>query len=81
MAHASNIKDKAHKWLGQISSVSDNSDHFKLYFLVAEPGNLELSESYENARSILKKIPSETVFYTEDESGKLAEHLEVIGGQ
>ena len=81
LAHASSIKDKAHKWLGQISSVSDKSDHFKLYFLVAEPSNLELSESYRNARSILEKIPSETVFYTEDESAKLADQLEVIAGQ
>ena len=79
--HSNSIKDKAHKWLGQISSVIDQSDKFKLYFLVAKPGNPELMDSYENARSILDKIPSEKAFYTEEESGDLAEQLEAVARQ
>lgn len=81
LMHATSIKDKAHKWLGQISSVKDQSDKFKLYFLVAQPGNPELMDSYENARSILDKIPSEKAFYTEEESGDLAEQLEAVARQ
>lgn len=81
LMHSGSIKDKAHKWLGQISSVKDQSDKFKLYFLVAEPSNPALMGSYQSARSILEKIPSEKAFYTEAESGQLAEQLEAVARQ
>lgn len=78
LMHSSSIKEKAHKWLGQISSVSEQADQFMLYFLVAEPSRPELMDSYENAKTILEKVPSENVIFTEEESGALVEQLGAV---
>src|SRR5690606_21023022 len=34
LAQADSIRDKAHKWLGHISSVQDASESFKVYLLL-----------------------------------------------
>lgn len=49
------IKEKAHKWLGQVSSVAMASDEFKVYYLVGEPSHSALRPAFDAAMSILKK--------------------------
>ena len=78
LVQSSSIKEKAHKWLGQISSVSEKADQFMLYFLVAEPSKPELKDSYEKAVAILEKVPSRNIVYTESESKKLVKDLEAV---
>jgi len=56
LALAESIKDKAHRWLGQITSVQ-KAEPFRVYFLVGAPQAPELRESYENALKILAKVP------------------------
>ncbi len=56
LALAESIKDKAHRWLGQIASVQ-NAERFHVHFLVGAPQTPELRESYENALKILAKVP------------------------
>jgi hypothetical protein len=53
------IKRKAHEWLGQIQSVKDTSERFKLYLLLGEPQQEDLKPAFENAISILGKVPVE----------------------
>jgi len=61
LASDTSIKDKAHRWLGQLSSVKNSQDKFKVYFLVGKPANSDLHRAYEKAVSILKKAPSSSV--------------------
>jgi hypothetical protein len=55
LASAESIKEKAHKWLGQVSSVADASDPFKVYYLVGGPSSPSLRPAFDAAISILKK--------------------------
>lgn len=69
------IKDKAHKWLGQITSVTDSSDKFKVYLVLAKPSQPNLVGAFEKAVSILKKAPVENEVYVEGDMDVLVEKL------
>jgi hypothetical protein len=75
LALADSIKDKAHRWLGQITSVKNADDRFRVYFLVGAPQSPALRESYENALRILAKVPVEHSIVTEDEAHQFAVQL------
>lgn len=64
----SSIKEKAHRWLGQVSSIKDSREDFRVYFLVGKPTDLGLNEAYEKAVSILRKAPASEVI--EEESAE-----------
>ena len=76
LSSPASIKDKAHKWLGQLSSVSDTRDKFKVYFLVGEPSQSDLTDAALSAVNILKKSTMTGVVFTEHETEKLAELIE-----
>jgi len=65
LASDSSIKEKAHRWLGQVSSIKDSREGFRVYFLVGKPADAELSGAYEKAVSILRKAPSSQVIEEE----------------
>ncbi len=67
------FKDKAHRWLGQLSSIKNAEDEFKVYLLVSPPSEAELNPAFTKALSILKKIPVESEIYLESDAPKLAE--------
>lgn len=75
LASADSIREKAHKWLGQLTSVSKSSEDFKLYFLVGEPSLAELRPAFESAISILGKSTVEQEVVPESEAGALSERL------
>jgi hypothetical protein len=75
LALADSIKDKAHRWLGQITSVTSASERFRIYFLVGAPREPSLRESYENALRILAKVPVDHTIVTEDEAPQFADRL------
>ncbi len=75
LASADSIREKAHKWLGQLTSVSKASENFKLYFLVGEPSLAELRPAFESAISILGKSTVEQEVVPESEAGALSERL------
>jgi hypothetical protein len=54
------IREKAHKWLGRISSVAESKETFRLYFLVGQPQEEVLLQAFESAISILNKVPVAT---------------------
>jgi Protein of unknown function (DUF3037) len=76
LSSPASIKDKAHKWLGQLSSVSDTKDKFKVYFLVGEPSQSDLTDAAQSAVNILKKSDMTGVVFTEHETERLAELIE-----
>lgn len=72
LAQAESIRDKAHKWLGQIMSVKDAGEKFKLYLLLGQPFRPELRAAYNGAVSILRKIPVENEIVHEDEAAEFS---------
>ena len=70
------FKDKAHRWLGQLSSIQDSTDAFKVYLLVSPPSEPELQPAFNKALSILKKIPVQSEIYLEHDAYILAEEIQ-----
>ncbi len=77
LASADSIREKAHKWLGQLTSVANSGEGFKLYFLVGEPAQADLRPAFESALSILGKSMVEQEVVPETEAGELSERLAV----
>jgi Protein of unknown function (DUF3037) len=75
MAAAETIKDKAHKLLGQITSVHGATDQIRLYMLVARPDDETLMPAFESALSILHKMPCDKEIVQEDQHAALADRL------
>lgn len=58
LANADTIRDKAHRWLGRITSVtSAGAKPFHVYFLVGRPQDDQLEPAYKSALSILGRMP------------------------
>lgn len=68
LASDSSIREKAHRWLGQVSSVQNAPEAFQVFFLVGKPSDAALKGSYERAVSILGKAPKSTVIEEESAS-------------
>lgn len=51
------IKDKAHSWLGRVTSIKDSEDKFRVYFLVGEPQLEGSKRAFEQALNVLHKTP------------------------
>lgn len=75
LALAESIKDKAHRWLGQITSLQKADERFRVYFLVGAPQAPELRESYEKALTILGKVPVGHEIVPEDDAAGFAGRL------
>lgn len=69
------IKDKAHRWLGRITSVAGADEKFHLYLLVGQPREEQLRPAFESALSILGKIPVPTEIVREEDSEHLSEQI------
>jgi hypothetical protein len=74
LASDTSIKEKAHRWLGQISSIRSSSEGFHVYFLVGKPVDVSLKEAYEKAVSILRKAPDSEVV-EEDQAEAFSESV------
>jgi hypothetical protein len=67
------ITDKAHMWLGQVTSIKAASDQFKVYFLLGEPQQDKLKPAFEKAVSILRKMPVEKEIVREQNAAEFTE--------
>lgn len=75
LASPETIREKAHRWLGQLTSVAQAAEPFKLYFLVGRPSQDELMPAFASALSILGKAPVSREVFDESEVQALSEHL------
>jgi len=57
LASEDTIKDKARRWVGQLTTVSKNSEEFKPHFIVGKPSSEDLMPAYKAALKILKASP------------------------
>ncbi len=69
------IVQKAHRWLGQITSVRDSREPFKLYMLLGEPQSAKLRTTFTKAQNILNKMPGDKEFVREDQSAAFAQEV------
>lgn len=77
LADADNIYSKAHRWLGQLTSLShDNAEPFQPHFIVGAPSDRHLAPAYERAIRILQKAPLEVEVYEETEIDRLVDQIE-----
>lgn len=72
---ADGIREKAHRWFGQIASLRDAADPFKVYLLVGAPQQEQLRPAFVNAISILRRIPGETEIVLEQDAPALAARI------
>jgi len=75
LSSADSIKDKDHRWLGRITSIANAEEKFRLYLLVGQPQDEELSAAFDSALSILGKIPVEKVIVREEQGDELSERI------
>lgn len=75
LAAADSIKDKAHRWLGQLASVQGAADSFKVYLLVGAPQQENLQPAFQSAMSILRKIPGDKEIVLEQDALDLATRI------
>lgn len=76
LAGSESIRDKAHRWLGQMASLKDAPEQFKVYLLVGGPQQDELRPAFANAMSILGKIPGDKEIVLEKDAPQLAAWIE-----
>jgi hypothetical protein len=76
LAASESIRDKAHRWLGQMASLQGATDQFKVYLLVGGPQQDELRPAFANAMSILGKIPGDKEIVLEQDAPQLAARIE-----
>lgn len=82
LASADRIKEKAHKWLGQVTSVEQSAEDFKVYYLVGKPTDATLEPAFDAALKVLRKSPKAVEIYTESEAVELSERLmQAVGHQ
>ncbi len=77
LADADGIYKKAHRWLGQLTSVVPSaSEAFRAHFIVGAPENNDLRPAYERALRILRKAPNNVDVYEETEIDALVDKIE-----
>ena len=69
------IRDKAHRWLGQIISVQNAVDEFKVYLLLGEPQQDELRRATDRAVSILEKLPVDKEIIRETQADQFSKNF------
>lgn len=75
LASPGSMKEKAHRWLGQITSVREGqTEPFKVFFLLGKPNDEGLMPAYEQARHILMKAP-DTEVVDESEAEAFSERV------
>jgi len=72
---ADGIREKAHRWIGQLVSVKDAKDPFKVYFLLGEPQQQGLRPAFEKAVSILQRLPLDKEVIQEDRAAAFSERF------
>lgn len=75
LAAADSIREKAHKWFGQLASVQGAADPFKVYLLVGAPQQENLQPAFQRAMSMLQRIPGEKEIVLEEDALGLAARI------
>ena len=69
------IVEKANRWLGRATSLSESKEKFKIHVLLGEPHETNLRSAFTKAQNILHKMPGNPEFIRESEAESFAEDL------
>lgn len=69
------IKDKAHSWLGRMTSIRDTQEKFRVYYLVGEPQHEASRRAFDQALNVLHKTPVPHEIVREHEAASFAESM------
>ena len=75
LVEETSILDKANRWLGRISCLSESKERFRTYFLLGEPRREAMRHTFTKAQNILHKIPGDKDFIRESERDSFAIEL------
>jgi len=75
LSSADSIREKAHRWLGQLVSVKEAHENFKVYLLLGEPQQEALRSAFDKAVSILRRLPVENEVIREANAGEFSERF------
>lgn len=70
LVRGDSIRDKAHKILGELTSVRDAQEPLKIYLLVGKPQTAGMGDAYEKALGILDKAPTEKEIIREEDASQ-----------
>lgn len=76
MVDGGSIVEKANRWVGRATSLSDSSESFHIHLLLGEPQDTRLSDTFVKAQNILGKMPGNKELVLESEAEAFAEELE-----
>jgi len=77
LADAGSIREKASRWVGRATSLSDSLEPFKLILLLGEPADPKLGDAFLKAKDLLAaKIPGESQLVREQDAERFAEEIE-----
>ena len=69
------IREKAHRWVGQLWSVRDAKEDFKVYLLLGEPQQTDLKPAFDRAVRLLEEIPVANEIIREGEAASFSERF------
>ena len=75
LSSSDSIREKAHRWLGQVSSVQGSRDKFKVYLLLGEPQLESLRPAFDKAVSILGKLPVDKEIVREENAASFSDRF------
>ncbi|MGE4304742.1 MAG: DUF3037 domain-containing protein [Novosphingobium sp.] len=77
MADASNIRDKARRWRGNLdAAMTGATEQFKAYFIAGRPSDPSLMDAYEAALQILRQAAGQPEVYDETQIEELVSRIE-----
>ena len=75
LAESASILAKAHRWVGQATSLRESPDPFRIHLLLGEPQDERLQATFIKAQNILQEMPGKKEFVRESEAEAFAEEL------
>jgi hypothetical protein len=75
LLEATSILDKANRWLGRATSLSDSKEKFKMYMLLGQPRESNLKTAFVKAQNILHKMPEPHELINESEAEEFANEV------
>ena len=76
MVDSGAMVDKANRWVGRATSLSDSRERFKIHLLLGEPADSGLQGTFDKAQNILRKMPGQAELIRESDAEAFAEEFE-----
>lgn len=76
LADSDNIRDKARRWLGNLTAARSSTERFQAHFIVGKPRNTSLISAYDDAIEILRTTESGARVYPEENIDDLIDRIQ-----